>query len=53
MGGEVLRNKKSERGRMWEVQEREERRWGRGGRVGKGGGCHTLASHASECVHHV
>ena len=36
MGGEVLR-KKSERGRMLEVGEREERRWGRGGRVGKGG----------------
>ena len=35
MGGEVLRKKKSERGRMCEVGEREERRWGRGGRVGK------------------
>ena len=34
MGGEVLRKKKSERGRMWEVGEREERRWGRGGRTG-------------------
>ena len=31
MGGEVLRKKKSERGRMWEVGEREERRWGGGG----------------------
>ena len=30
MGGEVLRKKKSERGRMWEVGEREERRWGDG-----------------------
>ena len=28
MGGEVLRKKKSERGRMWEVGEMEERRWG-------------------------
>ena len=28
MGGEVLRKKKSERGRMGEVGEREERRWG-------------------------
>ena len=28
MGGEVLRKKKSESGRMWEVGEREERRWG-------------------------
>ena len=41
MGGEVLRKKKSERGRMWEVGEREERRWGGGG--GKGGGCCVLA----------
>ena len=32
MGGEVLRKKKSERGRMWEVGEREERRWGGEGR---------------------
>ena len=31
MGGEVLRKKKSERGRMWEVGEREERRWEGGG----------------------
>lgn len=30
-----MRKKKSERGRMWEVGEREERRWGSGGRVGK------------------
>ena len=30
-----MRKKKSERGRMWEVGEREERRWGRGGWVGK------------------
>ena len=37
MGGEVLRKKKSERGRMWEGGEREERRWGRGGLVEKGG----------------
>ena len=41
MGREVLRKKKSERGRMWEVGEREERRWGGGG--GKGGGCCVLA----------
>ena len=41
MGGEVLRKKKSERGRMWEVGEREERRWGGGG--GKGGVCCILA----------
>ena len=27
MGGEVLRKKKSESGSMWEVGEREERRW--------------------------
>ena len=27
-GGKLLRKKKSERGRMWEVGEREERRWG-------------------------
>ena len=33
MGGEVLRKKKSERGRMWEVGEREERR--RGGEAEK------------------
>ena len=26
-----MRKKKSERGRMWEVGEREERRWGGGG----------------------
>ena len=44
MGGEVLRKKKSERGRMWEVGEREERRWGRGGRVEKGGGVLCLSS---------
>ena len=44
MGGEVLRKKKSERGRMWEVGEREERRWGRGGRVGKGDGLVRLSS---------
>ena len=31
MGGEVLRKKKSERGRMWEVGERKERGWGGGG----------------------
>ena len=36
-----MRKKKSERGRMWEVGEREERRWGGGG--GKGGGCCVLA----------
>ena len=36
-----MRKKKSERGRMWEVGEREERRWGGGG--GKGGGCCILA----------
>ena len=41
MGGEVLRKKKSERGTMWEVGEREERTWGGGG--GKGGGCCVLA----------
>ena len=41
MGGEVLRKKKSERGRMWEVGEREERRWV--GEVEKGGGCCVLA----------
>ena len=41
MGVEVLRKKKSERGRMWEVGEREERRWGEG--VEKGGGCCVLA----------
>ena len=34
MGGEVLRKKKSERGRMWEVGEREERRWGGEGENG-------------------
>ena len=33
MGGEVLRKKKSERGRMWEVGERKERRWGGGGEM--------------------
>ena len=36
-----MRKKKSERGRMWEVGEREERRWGGGG--GKGDGCYILA----------
>ena len=36
-----MRKKKSERGRMWEVGEREERRWGGGG--GKGGGSCVLA----------
>ena len=41
MGEEVLRKKNSERGRMWEVGEREERSWGGGG--GKGGGCCVLA----------
>ena len=41
-----MRKKKSERGRMWEVGEREERRWGRGGRVGKGGGVVCLSSSA-------
>ena len=46
MGGEVLRKKKSERGRMWEVGEREERRWGRGGRVEKVGGVVRLSSSA-------
>ena len=44
MGGEVLGKNKSERGRMWEVGEREERRWGRGGQVGKGGGLVRLSS---------
>ena len=38
-----MRKKKSERGRMWEVGEREERRWGRGGRVEKVVGCCDLA----------
>ena len=38
MGGEVLRKKQSERERMWEVGEREERRWGRGGGGGEKGG---------------
>ena len=47
-GGEVLREKKSERGRMWEVGEREDRRWGRGGRVGKGGGLVRVSSSAGE-----
>ena len=46
MGGEVLRKKKSARGGMWEVGEREARRWGRGGRVGKGGGLVRLSSSA-------
>ena len=46
MGGEVLRKKKSERGRMWEVGEREERR-GRGGDGwGKGGGLVRISSSA-------
>ena len=44
MGGEVLRKKKSERGWVWEVGEREERKWGRGGRVRKGGGVLRLSS---------
>ena len=48
MGGEVLRKKKSERGRMWEVGEREDRRWGRGGRMGKCGGVLLLSSSAGE-----
>ena len=39
-----MRKKKSERGRMWEVGEREERRWGRGGRGEKGGGVLCLSS---------
>ena len=42
MGGEVLRKKKSERGRMWEVGEREERR----GRGGTGGGLVQVSSSA-------
>ena len=41
-----MRKKKSESGRMWEVGEREERRLGRGGRVGKGGGLVRLSSSA-------
>ena len=41
-----MRKKKSERGRMWEVGEREERRWGRGGRVEKGGGLVQISSSA-------
>ena len=41
-----MRKKKSERGRMWEVGEREERSWGREGRVGKGGGVLRLSSSA-------
>ena len=41
-----MRKKKSERGRMWEVGEREEGRWGRGGRVEKGGGVLRLSSSA-------
>ena len=46
MGGEVLRKKKSERGRMWEVGEREERRGrGRDG-WGKGGGLVRISSSA-------
>ena len=36
-----MRKKKSERGRMWEVGEREERRWE--GELEKGGGCCVLA----------
>ena len=44
MRGEVLRKKKSERGRMWEVGERQERRWEGRGRVGKGGGVLRLSS---------
>ena len=47
MGGEVLRKKKSERGRMWEVGER--RREDGGGedvQVGKGGGVLRLSSSA-------
>ena len=38
-----MRKKKSERGRMWEVGEREERRWGMGGRVGNVVVCCVLA----------
>ena len=49
MGGEVLRKKKSERGRMWEVGEREERRWGGGG--GKRCWVLCLSSSAGEKVH--
>ena len=42
-----MRKKKSERGRMWEVGEREERRWGRGGWGGeKCGGVLRLSSSA-------
>ena len=42
-----MRKNKSERGRMWEEGEMEERRWGRGGRVGKGGGVLRLSSSAA------
>ena len=41
-----MRKKKSGRGRMGEVGEREERRWGRGGRVEKVGGVLHLSSSA-------
>ena len=41
-----MRKKKSERGRMWEVGEREERRWGRVARVEKGGGVLHLSGSA-------
>ena len=44
-----MRKKKSERGRMWEVGEREERRWG--GKVEKGGGgCVLAVAREQKCV---
>ena len=47
MGGEVLMKKRSGGERKWEVGEsEEERRWGRGGQVGKGGGLVRLSSSA-------